>query len=92
MIKTNTHKTRRDNMEKLNKVTIEISDELWEKSIGKLNKNPSKYDAHYKNLIIHLIDSVSRGYTTPWEAYEALEADYFPEYLTVRKSAYMHLI
>jgi hypothetical protein len=69
-----------------------VSDELYDKSIGKLNKNPEKYSLGYKTRIIHLIDSVSRGYTTPAEAYDALEADYFPIILEVRESAYQHLI
>jgi hypothetical protein len=69
-----------------------VSDELYDKSIGKLNKNPEKYSLQYKTQIIHLIDSVSRGYTTPAEAYDALEADYFPIYLEVRESAYQHLL
>ena len=78
---------------KLNKVDQNrVSDELYEKSIGRLNKNPMGYTAHYKNCIIHLIDSVSRGYTTPMEAYQAIDAPYFPENLKVRKSLYMHLI
>lgn len=69
-----------------------VSDELYDKSIGKLNKNPMDYSYYYKTCIIHLIDSVSRGYITPAEAYDALSVDYFPEYLTVRESAYMHLL
>ena len=69
-----------------------VSDELWDKSIGKLNANPSAYNLSYKTRIIHLIDSVSRGYITPIEAYEALESDYFPSYLEVRESKYRHLI
>ena len=69
-----------------------VSDELYDKSIGELNRNPMKYDWSYKTRIIHLIDSVSRGYTTPLEAYDALEAPYFPSYLEVRESAYSHLI
>lgn len=69
-----------------------VSDELWDKSIGKLNKDPMNYTLGYKTRIIHLIDSVSRGYTSPMEAYEALEAEYFPTHLELRKSAYQHLI
>jgi len=69
-----------------------VSDELWNKSIGKLNNNPMNYDLGYKTRIIHLVDSVSRGYTTPMEAYEALQADYFPIHLETRPSAYQHLI
>ena len=69
-----------------------VSDELYAASIGKLNANPMKYSLGYKTRVIHLIDSVSRGYTTPAEAYEALSADYFPAYLEVRPSAYVHLI
>ena len=69
-----------------------VSDELWDKSIGKLNNNPMDYSHTYKNRIIHLIDSVSRGYTSPMEAYQALDADYFPAYLETRESAYQHLL
>lgn len=69
-----------------------VSDELYAKSIGMLNANPSAFSLGYKIRIIHLIDSVSRGYTTPAEAYEALAAKYFPIHLEVRKSAYAHRI
>lgn len=69
-----------------------VSDELYDKSIGKLNRNPEKFSWYYKTCVIHLIDSVSRGYITPLEAYDALAADYFPEHLTVRKSRYQHLL
>jgi len=69
-----------------------VSDELWDKSIGKLNRDPMAYSLGYKTRIIHMIDSVSRGYTTPGEAYQALDADYFPAWLEARKSAYEHLI
>lgn len=69
-----------------------VSDELYAKSIGKLNANPLGYSLGYKTRIIHLIDSVSRGYTTPREAYEALDAPHFPAHLEVRDSAYSHLI
>ena len=80
-------------MKKLNAVNPSlVTDELYDASIGKLNKNPSKYSYSYKTCIIHLIDSVSRGYTSPMEAFDALEAEYFPEYLTDRESAYQHLL
>ncbi len=80
-------------MENLNPVKPElVSNELYDASIGKLNKNPQNYGRYYNRLIIHMIDSVSRGYTTPMEVYDALKADYFPENLLTRKSAYMHLI
>lgn len=69
-----------------------VTDELYYKSIGKINADPLKYSRGYKTRIIHLIDSVSRGYTTPGEAYEALSADYFPAYLEIRPSKYQHLI
>ena len=69
-----------------------VSDELYAKSIGLINANPDKYTLGYKTRIIHLIDSVSRGYTSPMEAYEALEADHFPIHLEVRKSVYSHLL
>ena len=69
-----------------------VSDELYDKSIGMLNKNPDKFSAQYKNCIIHMIDSVSRGYISPLEAYDALEAKYFPEVLKTRPSLYQHLV
>ena len=69
-----------------------VSDALYDASIGKLNANPEKYGHSYKNQIIHMIDSVSRGYITPGEAYDALKAEYFPILLEVRPSAYVHLL
>ena len=69
-----------------------VSDELYMASIGKLNASPLKYSHGYKTRIIHLIDSVSRGYTSPMEAYDALAAEYFPSNLEVRRSKYQHLI
>ena len=69
-----------------------VSDELYNKSIGRLNAAPSDFSLSYKTRIIHLIDSVSRGYTSPMEAYEALDAEYFPIVLETRLSAYAHLI
>lgn len=78
---------------KLNKVDNSlVSDELYDASIGKINAAPEKYTSGYKNRIIHLIDSVSRGYTKPYEAWEAIRADYFPAWLENRESAYSHLI
>ena len=80
-------------MDKLNKRQPSlVSDDLWDASIGKLNKNPEKYSLGYKTRIIHMIDSVSRGYITPMEAYDALKADYFPSFLEIRPSSYQHLI
>jgi hypothetical protein len=69
-----------------------VSDELWGKSIGVLNANPLKFSGGYKTKVIHLIDATSRGYISPAEAYDALDADYFPSFLEVRNSAYAHLI
>lgn len=69
-----------------------VSDELWDKSIGALNADPLRYSFGYKIRIIHLIDSVSRGYTSPMEAYDALAADYFPSHFECRASAYAHLV
>ena len=69
-----------------------VSDELYDASIGMLNKDPMRFNHYYKTKIIHLIDSVSRGYTSPMEAYDAINAKYFPEHLTVRESTYRHLI
>ena len=80
-------------MTKLNPVIPgRVSDELYEKSIGKLNANPEDYSPEYKDCIIHLIDSVSRGYISPFEAYDALEARYFPMHLETRPSLYRHLL
>ena len=85
--------SRRHAHTKLNPVDpTRVSDELYEKSIGKINKNPEKYSFYYRQCIIHLIDSVSRGYISPLEAYDALAADYFPEILMVRPSSYSHLL
>ena len=69
-----------------------VSNELYDKSIGKLNKDPLNYSHHYKTCIIHMIDAVSRGYISPMEAYDALNAKYFPEILIARRSAYQHLL
>lgn len=80
-------------MEKLNKpIPDRISDELYDKTIGEMNRRPGDFSLYYKRCIIHAVDSCSRGYMTPLEVYEALEAPYFPEHLTVRPSAYAHLI
>jgi hypothetical protein len=48
--------------------------------------------AYYRNCMIHLADAVELGTISPMEAYDALDADYFPEILTVRKSRYNHLL
>lgn len=78
---------------KLNPVIVgRVSSELYDKSIVMLNKDPLKFSTGYKNRIIHMIDSVSRGYISPMEAHEALEAPCFPAWLEIRKSAYMHLV
>ena len=69
-----------------------VSDELYDLTIGELNKNPMKYNLYYKTRIIHMIDSCSRGYISPMEAYDAWNADYFPSFLEVRPSRYRHLI
>lgn len=69
-----------------------VSAALYDASIGELNRHPKKQSLPYKTRIIHLIDSVSRGYTSPMEAWDALGAKYFPIYLEVRESAYAHLI
>ena len=73
-------------------ITGRVSSELYDKSIGMLNKDPLRFSEGYKNRIIHMIDAVSRGYISPMEAYGAMEAPYFPILLEVRKSAYAHLI
>jgi predicted component of type VI protein secretion system len=72
--------------------TVRVSDELYSASIAPMNHNPEKYSLSYKTAMIHLIDSVSRGYTTPAEAWDAIALGYVPEHLTVRKSAYQHLV
>jgi hypothetical protein len=48
--------------------------------------------SYYRNCMIHLADAVELGTISPMEAYQALDADYFPELLTVRKSRYSHLL
>lgn len=80
-------------MSKLNPVIPgRVSDELYSASIGKLNANPTAYSLGYKTRIIHMIDSVSRGYISPMEAYDALNAGYFPIILETRPSNYVHLL
>lgn len=69
-----------------------VSDELYDKTIGELNRNPLRFNCYYKNCIIHLIDSTSRGYVSPMEAYDAWNAEHFPENLKVRPSSYQHLL
>ena len=69
-----------------------VSDELWDKSIGRLNADPLGFSPGYKDRIIHMIDAVSRGNISPLEAYDALDADYFPVHLEVRESAYSYLL
>ena len=69
-----------------------VSEELYAASIGKINNEPQKYGRYYNTLVIHLIDSVSRGYTSPMEAYDALNSKYFPTVLTTRRSSYEHLV
>jgi len=41
---------------------------------------------------IHLADAVESGTISPMEAYDAFELGYLPEWLTVRKSRYSHLL
>ena len=81
-------------MKKLNEhIPGRISDELYNKSIGYLKTDKGmKNSLTYKTLVIHLIDSVSRGYTSPMEAYDALKAPYMPIWVTTRESAYSHLV
>ena len=69
-----------------------VSDELYDKTIGMLNRDSLEFSEGYKNRIIHMIDAVSRGYISPMEAYAAIEAPYFPAFLEVRKSAYVQNI
>ena len=66
-----------------------VSDELYDKSIGMLKLGSS---LAYKTRIIHMVDAVSRGTITPMEAYQALDADYFPIALETRESAYAYLL
>lgn len=80
-------------MEKLNAVIPGmVSDDLYEMSIGLLNRSPNIYGSKYAKTIVHLIDSVSRGYTTPMEAYDAINATYIPIWVYARRSAYEHTI
>jgi hypothetical protein len=69
-----------------------VSDALYAASIGKINADTRNYGRYYNTLIIHLIDSVSRGYTSPAEAWDALARDYFPIYLERRQSKYQNLL
>ena len=80
-------------LKKLNKhIDGRISDELLSATILKLNRNPENYTANYKNRMIHMIDSCSRGYITPMECWGAVRLGYVPENLIVRESAYSHLV
>lgn len=80
-------------MKKLNPVIPgRVSDELYDASIGELNRDPLRHSLSYKTRIIHLIDAVSRGYASPMEAYDAIKQEYFPMYLESRQSAYSHLL
>lgn len=82
-------------MKKLNSHILgRLSDELHDKTIMWLNntEHGMNQDLGYKTRLIHLADSVSRGYTRPAKAYAAMEADYFPVCLELRDSAYAHLL
>lgn len=80
-------------IKKLNPVQVNLlSDELYNKIFGLLNENIYKFDLCTKTKLIHLADAVSRGYVLPMEAYDALRIGYVPENLTIRNSAYVHLL
>lgn len=66
--------------------------ELWDKCIKPLNDNPLNYSLGYKTRRIHLFDGVSRGTISKLEAYDAIQAEYFPANLEIRESAYQHLL
>lgn len=66
-----------------------VSDALYDATIGKLRVT----DNHqFKVSWIHLVDSVSRGYVTPMEAWDAVALGYVPEHLLTRESLYSHLV
>lgn len=80
-------------MDKLNVVNHAlVSDELYDLTIGEINRNPMKYSHGYKTRIIHMIDSCSRGYITPMECYDAWKSKTFPIALELRPSKYQHLL
>ena len=83
-------------LEGLNGFVKDIPSDLWsefyDKTIGVLNANPAKYSTHYKNVIIHLVDSTERGYTTMDEVYDVIQAKELPNWIYERRSAYQHLI
>jgi len=64
-------------------------EEVYDKCMKQANESHSLY---YKTCMIHLADAVESGTISPMEAYDALNADYFPLQLTVRKSRYDHLL
>ena len=66
-----------------------VSDALYNATIGKLKVTD---DLQFKTNWIHLIDSVSRGYSTPAEAWDAVALGYVPEHLLTRESMYSHLV
>jgi hypothetical protein len=62
---------------------------IYDKCMKQAEQAKSLY---YKTCMIHLSDAVESGTISPMEAYDALDADYFPTILTVRKSRYSHLL
>ena len=60
----------------------------------KENRDP--HGGQWATCTQHVSDAIQRGTISPMEGYEIEEFykqyDYFPEYVYVRKSAYIHLI
>jgi hypothetical protein len=63
--------------------------EIYDRCMKKADESTVLYN---KTCWIHLADAVESGTISPMEAYDALDAKYFPLILTVRKSRYSHLL
>jgi hypothetical protein len=66
--------------------------QVYDRCMKQASEADSNYGLYYKTCMIHLADAVEQGTISPMEAYDALYADYFPEWLKVRKSRYSHLL
>ena len=64
------------------------SEDIYVRCMDMARLNPG----HAATVWIHLQDAVQRGTISKMEAYDALALGYLPEVLSVRTSAYMHLL
>jgi len=69
-----------------------VSDELYESTIGEMNRNPEKYSNRFKSHMIHMVDSCSRGYIRPIEVDDAWRLGYVPDFFLVRPSMYVNIL